>query len=131
MSGSYLMHALMSPVIKNQYAKKVTGSTVAHVNMADIRRFAFPVPPAEEQTRIIAEVERRLSVLDATELTVKRDLARSSRLRQSILKWAFEGKLADQNPDDEPAEVLLERIKAERETTKPKKTRRGRPRSRA
>jgi type I restriction enzyme S subunit len=41
--------------------------------------------------------------------------ARCARLRQSILKWAFEGKLGDQDPNDEPASVLLERIKAERE----------------
>jgi type I restriction enzyme S subunit len=48
---------------------------------------------------------------------------RCSRLRQSILKWAFEGRLVDQHPNDEPAEALLARIRAERESATPKKTR--------
>lgn len=50
-------------------------------------------------------------------------MKRAEKLRQSILKWAFEGKLVDQDPDDEPTAVLLERIKAEREA-KPKRRRR-------
>ena len=73
------------------------------------------IPPLAEQRRIVAEVERRLSVIQQAEATVEASLVRAERLRQSILKQAFSGKLVPQDPDDEPASVLLERIRAERE----------------
>ena len=73
-----------------------------------------PLPPLAEQHRIVAEVERRLSLIQQAEATVEASLARAGRLRQSILKQAFSGKLVHQDPDDEPASVLLERIRAER-----------------
>ena len=72
----------------------------------------YAVPPLAEQHRIVAEVERRLSVIDQLEKTIVTDLARANRLRQSILKQAFAGQLVPQDPNDEPASVLLERIQA-------------------
>jgi type I restriction enzyme S subunit len=74
----------------------------------------LPVPPLSEQSRIAAEAERRLSIIDEIEAQVETDLKRAERLRQSILKRAFEGRLVPQDPDGEPASVLLERIRAER-----------------
>ena len=75
----------------------------------------IPIPPLAEQRRIVAEVERRLTVIQQAEAAVEANLARAERLRQSILKQAFSGKLVPQDPNDEPASVLLERIRAERE----------------
>ena len=87
----------------------------ASINQTDVCMTPMPLPPLAEQHRIVAEVERRLSVVQQTEATVEASVARAERLRQSILKQAFSGKLVPQDPDDEPASALLERIKAERE----------------
>ncbi len=74
----------------------------------------IPLPPLPEQRKIVEEIERRFSVADEVEKVVEQSLKQAERLRQSILKRAFEGKLVPQNPSDEPAEKLLERIKAEK-----------------
>ena len=74
-----------------------------------------PLPPLAEQRRIVAEVERRLSVVQQAEAAVVASLQRAERLRQSILKRAFSGQLVPQDPNDEPASVLLERIRTQRE----------------
>ena len=87
----------------------------ANVNGTKLAAIPIPLPPLAEQRRIVAEVERRLSVIQQAEATVEASLARAGRLRQSILKQAFSGKLVPQDPGDEPASVLLERIRAERE----------------
>lgn len=95
-------------------------STAGHqrISLSDLREFRFPLPPLAEQHRIVAEVERRLSVIQQSEAAVEASLARAERLRQSILKQAFSGQLVPQDPNDEPASALLERIKAEREAAK-------------
>jgi type I restriction enzyme S subunit len=90
----------------------------AGISGEDIRSTPIPLAPLSEQSRIVAEVERRLSVIDEVEMQVEANLKRAERLRQAILKRAFEGKLVPQDPNDEPASMLLERIKgARRERT--------------
>lgn len=74
----------------------------------------IPLPPLAEQRDIAEEVGRLFSVADEVETSVRSQLTRIARLRQSILKSAFEGKLVDQDPNDEPASALLARIRAER-----------------
>ena len=81
----------------------------------ELAKYEFPLPPLAEQQKIVEEVERLLSVADAIEQTVGQSLKQATRLRQSILKRAFEGKLVPQDDADEPASILLERIKQERE----------------
>ncbi len=84
------------------------------VSGGDIRGIPVPLPPLAGQHRIVAEVERRLSVLDDLEAVVTTDLKRAERMRQAILRRAFAGRLVPRDPDDEPAIALLARIKAER-----------------
>ena len=93
----------------NQSGKQTTN--LASINLSVLSGFPIPLPPLAEQRRIVAEVERRLSVIQQTEASVEANLTRAERLRQSILKQAFSGKLVPQDPNDEPASVLLERIR--------------------
>ena len=84
------------------------------ISLSKLGRLLLPIAPENEQSRIVAEVERRLSVIDELEMQVEANLKRAERLRQAILKRAFEGKLVPQDPNDEPASMLLERIKEAR-----------------
>ncbi len=86
-----------------------------HEPTVTARPIAVALPPPEEQQRIVEEVERQFSFIDACEYPVDAGLARAGSLRRSVLKAAFEGKLVPQDPSDEPASALSERIRAERE----------------
>jgi type I restriction enzyme S subunit len=101
-------------------------TNIAHLSAARFKSIEFPVPPTAEQHRVVLEVARQLSDLEACERTVDVGLKRSGALRRSVLKAAFEGRLVPQDPTDEPASVLLERIRAEREAVPKAKTRRAR-----
>lgn len=103
-------------------------TTTSQVNLAisNCRRLPVPVPPLDIQQRIVDDADRLLSTVMQSETEVARELLRVRILRQSILKWAFEGRLVDQDPSDEPASVLLERIKAERVSAATEKTKRKR-----
>lgn len=127
--ASYLIRLILSDYVEkafvynffqsNEYWLQIRKGQIGigqpNVNSQVLSRIVLPLPPLAEQHRIVAEIERRFSVVKEVEKTVERSLKESGRLRQSILKRAFEGKLVPQDPKDEPAELLLERIKAEKE----------------
>lgn len=68
-------------------------TNLASISMTKLKQLPVPIPPSEEQTRIVAEVERRLSVIEGIEATVEANLKRAARLRQSVLQKAFSGGL--------------------------------------
>ncbi len=115
-TACYLMHFLNSPQVLRRVSALTGGSASPHLNVGDIRSFPVPLPPENEVVRIAGAIDGFLSVVDCIDKSVVDNLTRLARLRQSILKWAFEGRLVDQDPSDEPASVLLDRIRAERET---------------
>jgi type I restriction enzyme S subunit len=109
-------------IAKRDLEKYAPATAQKNINLETLQKLAIPLPPLAEQRRIVAEVERRLSVSDKMEETITESLQKAESLRQSILKKAFEGKLLNERelekarnaPDWEPAEKLLERIKAKK-----------------
>jgi type I restriction enzyme S subunit len=82
-----------SPLGQQQIKTKASATTLPILNKSKFEALEFPIPPLAEQTRIVAEVERRLSVVEELELVVTANLQRATRLRQSILQKAFTGNL--------------------------------------
>ena len=115
-SVKYLSYCLLTENVLN-WAIRRSKATAGQFNLTleICRNLPIPVPPADEQRRIVTELERRLSVIEEMELQTSKNFTRVERLRQAILKRAFEGSLVPQDPDDEPASALLERIRAKRE----------------
>jgi len=101
---------------------KTDGVNQSNINGEKLGNYPFPLCSLPEQQVIVQEIETRLSVCDKIEQDIKDNLEKAEALRQSILKKAFEGKLLNERElaevrgaeDWEPAEVLLERIKAEK-----------------
>ena len=114
LDNKFLMDYLLSPEAQSIIHGKKVDVARANLSLTDVSEFAVPLPPLLEQQAIVAEVESRLSIVDEVEKTIRVELKRAEQLRRSILKRAFSGKLAPQDPNDEPASILLERIKVEK-----------------
>jgi type I restriction enzyme S subunit len=110
-SSEFLLTVFQHCYFNKIFAKIAAGVGINHLSAAKFARIAIPLAPEAEQSEVVAEVERRLSILVQSESLLTTNLRRAARLRQSILKRAFEGKLVPQDPNDEPASVLLERIR--------------------
>jgi type I restriction enzyme, S subunit len=121
-SSSFLVVVLNSHPTRTRASAKIAGVGRPRLNLEKLRPLAVPLPPLAEQEQIIAEVDRRLSVAQESESQIEANLKRSSRLRQSILKRAFEGKLVPQESSNEPASVLVERLQSNRASTQAKGT---------
>ncbi|MCG7850053.1 MAG: restriction endonuclease subunit S [ANME-2 cluster archaeon] len=128
-SPRFLMYYFNSEMSRRFTSGSAFGTTRLRITLPIFRNMPIPLPPLAEQHRIVTEVERRLSICDNMEETITESLQKAESLRQSILKKAFEGKLLNEKeleevrnaPDWEPADKLLERIKAEKTNTKAEK----------
>ncbi|MHA2230979.1 MAG: restriction endonuclease subunit S [Candidatus Hodarchaeales archaeon] len=110
-STTWLMYCTNSEYGRKYFAASSKQTTnLASINLTQLRAFPIPLPTRGEQNQVISIVERRLSIINEIEQQLDQGLIRAERLRQAILKQAFEGKMVSQDPNDEPAAVLLDRI---------------------
>ena len=112
--ADYLRYAIRNGFLSGWYNSYISGSTQKFIGTNKIKSLAIPLASIKEQKFIIDEIDKIFTVISEFEAIINQSLKKSQILRQSILKKAFEGKLIQQNPADEPAEKLLKRITAER-----------------
>ncbi len=110
-SKEYLWHWFQSLDLAEIY----DGSNVPQINNKNVEPLLFPICSIEEQCEAARILEKTLSLVDATEADISQEIRKATALRQSILKKAFSGQLVPQDPSDEPASILLDRIRAQRE----------------
>lgn len=111
----YVQHALNSPTCYAQARRFTHGVGNQDLGLTRMVNILFGLPPLAEQRRIVEEVERSSSIVEELEIQAFNNLRRADALRQAILKHAFQGKLVIQDQNDEPAKVLLERIRGDRD----------------
>ena len=114
----YLYSVLQSNTFLDIFKSSLSG-IIGGVSINNLKNFLIPLPPLAEQLRIVdrmAFIEPLLAKYDSVEKKLSAlEAGFPERLKKSILQYAIEGKLVKQDPNDEPASVLLERIKAEKE----------------
>lgn len=114
----FLLYYTWTNKFKDQFFANETGNVgQGNVGMKAVTDTIIWIPKPAEQIKVISEIESRLSVCEKIEETIESSLQQAEALRLSIIKKAFEGKLVPQDPNDEPAEKLLERIKALRHSS--------------
>jgi type I restriction enzyme S subunit len=131
--ADYLSFCLSNSANNGKLEQLFTGSTIKHLTGASLKKLQILLPSREEQEEIVDRVESLFCLADQLEarLTAARKVV--DRLTPALLAKAFRGELVPQDPGDEPASVLLERIRAARqaEAGAGKPSRRGRPKAAA
>lgn len=114
MSSNYILMVLNSPAIVDFMNSTKVDVARANLSLKDVASFPIPLPPITEQHKIVRRVEALFKIADQIEERYKKGKAYVDKLTQSILAKAFRGELVPQDPSDEPATILIKRIREER-----------------
>lgn len=115
LNNTNFLYFLLSDFFQNQLNANKTGSTVAGIKAAILKGLFLPVPPIEEQQRIAASCKNMFNMIEIVK-NEQEDISKLISITKSkILDLAIRGKLVPQDPNDEPASVLLDRIQSEKE----------------
>ncbi|MFH6624827.1 restriction endonuclease subunit S [Streptococcus suis] len=113
----FLFYFLMSA--RKNFTARAEGGAQPNISKEKIINTLFPLPPLAEQKRIVTQIERALKQVEIYAENYHKlqelDRAFPDKLKKSILQYAMQGKLVAQNPNDEPVEILLEKIRAEKQ----------------
>ena len=111
-SSRWLRYAFEHHVMGLNIDQQIKGGLLKNYHLEDLRLARLPLCGIREQEELVRQVEEKFSALEELDTTLAQQMERVDAFRHSILKKAFSGQLVPQDPDDEPASILLERIKA-------------------
>ena len=115
----FIYYQLQAPFVQEAIEENTMGSALKQINIKDLRTLKLLVPPLAEQHRIVAKIEELLPKVEeygkAQDALNKLNAELPERLKKSILQEAIEGRLVPQDPNDEPASILLDKIRKEKE----------------
>lgn len=117
-NSKFILNFLKSSVLNTLIRRDMKGVGITRITLTQLKSFIFPTCSLLEQIEIVKEIEKHTSIINKLETVVQKSVKESKRLRQSILKQAFEGKLVEQDSYDESAEILLEKIAKAKEEYK-------------
>ncbi|HZH77289.1 MAG TPA: restriction endonuclease subunit S [Archangium sp.] len=130
LNRQYLLRVIEAPFTQRAITEQARGNAIQHLSITDFAQMAVPIPPLEEQSALAQLLDAKLSKITVTRTAQECAARRIKHLDDALLAKAFRGELVPQDPNDEPASVLLERIRAEREASDgstPKRSRGRRP----
>ena len=115
----FIERCIHSPFFWEQVTSTVSGTAYSALTIIKLNNILFPLPPLSEQKRIVEQIERALEKVEVYAESYNKlqelDRAFQDKLKKSILQYAMQGKLVPQDPNDEPVEVLLEKIQTEKQ----------------
>lgn len=114
----FMLRFLLSPLGRDLIMKEASSTSGLHtLSISKVEKLPVPVASFAEETEVVFQIDHELAIVDKSVDEIEAQLVKSRTLRQSILNKAFSGELVPQDATDEPASVLLDRIRAEREQT--------------
>lgn len=117
LNSRYVYFVLLAPDTQRRMANAIRGVAVRGINIGDVRALQLPIPSALEQTEIVRRVEAMFALADSIEARCTTARTQAQRLTPLVLAKAFRGELVPQDPNDEPASDLLNRIAAAQSLT--------------